>query len=410
MLHGQVRDFLSRALIAAILVAVWLAAPWLGAAEADVAQVTVVSPGGAQQTLSLDALAGQEDVSERGYALRSASGESAQTITGFSLSKVLDASGADPYAFSYLEVQRPAGGAVLLSRHQALDSGAFADGPPVVYATAAGTGFLRPSSAPEDLNAVDSFEAPQGVTLVLRNGSPLQVKAEASPVQAKPRQPVSFSALVERAGAGEQLTYSWYFDDGHSAAGPSVEHSFKKRGSYDVVVGVTTPGDSAGASAVVTVQVGAPLSGPDRKGGGRNSDANAPDHGAAGGPGGKNGTTGLPDADPGVSSVGAAPTDAQRGRRPRVRRSSTDAAPRATAGEPVVGELVSATTTPIDAAKPVAARTGKLSGDGEGPGLPGAALGLLVTAALLGTGALIETGRGAFVSPWATNAPRRGPS
>ncbi len=385
MLHGQVHDLLRRILIASILGAAWLAAPWLEAAKADVAQVTVVSPGGAQQTLSLDALAGQEDVRGATYALRSASGESAQAITGFSLAKLLDASGADPYSFSYLEVQRPAGGAVLLSRHQALDPSAFADGPAVVYATASATGFLRPSGGSEDFNADDSFEAPQGVTLVLRKDSPLRVVAKASPLKTKPGQQVSFEAIVERAGAGEQLTYSWSFDDGHSASGASVEHSFGKRGSYDVVVGVTTPGNPAGASAVVTVQVGPPLAGPDRKGGGRNRDVEAPDHGAATGTPGA-ATPGLPAASP-ESGVGVAPTDAQRGRRPRVRRSNADTAP---AGEPVVGELVSA-TAPVYKEKSVGARTGQLDeGDGEGPGLSGAALGILVTVGLLGAGAMIE--------------------
>ena len=60
-------------------------------------------------------------------------------------------------------MQRPAGGAVLLSRDQALDPGAFATGPPVVYATGTGTGFLRPSAGTGDLNAGDSFDAPQGI-------------------------------------------------------------------------------------------------------------------------------------------------------------------------------------------------------------------------------------------------------
>jgi hypothetical protein len=357
-------------------------------ARADVAQVTVVSPGGAQQTLSLDALAGQEDVHGHAYVLRSATGESTQVVTGFSLGKLLEAAGADPYGFSYLEVQRPAGGAVLLSRHQALDAGAFADGPPVIYATASATGFLRPNGGGEDINADDSFEAPQGITLALHKGSSMRIEATASPLRAKSGQPVAFEATVEGAGAGEQLTYSWHFDDGHSARGTSVEHSFAKRGSYDVVVGVTTPGDPAGASAVVTVQIGAPLAGSDRKGGGRNSDADAPDHGAAtGAPGG---ATPDPAAALPESSVGAAPTNAQRGRRPRVRRSSAGAALHANAGEPVVGELVSA-TTPVGEVKPAGARTGQLEDHGEGSGLPGAALGILVTAGLLGAGALIET-------------------
>lgn len=378
MLYGQVHDLLRRALVAAALVVGWLAAPWLGTATADVAQVTVVSPGGVQRTLALDALAGQEDVRDGAYALRSAGGESAQAITGFSLGKVLDASGADPYAFSYLEVQRPAGGAVLLSRYQALDPGAFADGPPVVYATASGTGFLRPGGGSEDLNADDSFEALQGITLVLRKDSPLRVVAKASPLKTKPGQPVSFEAVVELAGAGEQLTYSWHFDDGASASGASVSHSFARRGSYDVVVGVTTPGNDTGTSAVVTILVGTPLSGPDRKGGGSSRNADAPDHGAAG----------LPSA--GGSGAGDTPPDTRPAAALSVRRDTTRPAQQAAPGEPIVGELVSA-SAPIEKEKLVTARRGQLDqGDGEGPGLPGAALGMLVTVGLLGAGALIE--------------------
>ena len=88
---------------------------------------------------------------------------------------------------------------------------------PLVYATAAGTGFLRPSAGPEDLNASDSFEAPQGISVVLRKGARLQVQAKASTLKTRPGKPVQFSASVAGAGSGEQLAYSWYFDDGSSA-------------------------------------------------------------------------------------------------------------------------------------------------------------------------------------------------
>jgi PKD domain-containing protein len=369
MLHRHLHHLLSRAAIAAAAVALCsLAMPGLSAARADDAQVTVTTPGGEQRTLSLAALAGGEDVVGHVYALRTAEGESERIVTGFSLAAVLEAAGADPYGFSYLEVQRPAGGSVLLSRHQALDPGAFEDGSPVIYATATGTGFLRPSTGEGDANASDSFEAPQGIALVLRKDSPLLVEVEASPVRTRPGRPVQFTAVVERAGAGERLTYSWYFDDGHSASGASARHSFARRGSYDVVLGVTTPGDRAGASAVVNIQVGAPLSGPDRKGGGRARDADVPDHGAAAGT---------------LGAVPPGPAAAPHG-------SNTDTAlHEAAAGEAVVGELVNA-TTPIDAAQPVAARRGSLEDGGEGTGLPGAALGLLVTVGLLGAGAVVE--------------------
>jgi PKD domain len=367
-----------------------LASPFTAGAEADTAQVTVVSPGGATQTLALEALAGSEDVVESSYALRASGSEGSQTVTGFSLAAILAAAGADPYSFSYLEVQRPAGGAVLLGRDRALDAGAFAEGPPLVYASAEGTGFLRPSAGAEDLNAADHFIAPQGISIVLRKGEPLQVKARASKPWTRPGQQVRFSAIVERAGAGEELVYSWHFDDGHSAEGPEVSHSFAERGSYDVVVGITSSGDETGASAVVTVQVGAPLAGPDRKGGGRNRAAGAPDHGAAAGPWTGAGTGGDVGGSTGDSVTQPSSVTAQS--RPPKDREDAPAAP---AGTRVSGDLLSASADapPQTAAQQAAARRGRLEGDGGGGGIPTAAWGLLATLGLLGAGALIEAGR-----------------
>jgi PKD domain-containing protein len=376
--------FLPNGLLTTAVAALLLGSPWVSTAAADAAQVTVVTPGGSRQTLALDALGGG-DVVSRAYALRSAEGESTVTVSGFSPSTILDAAGADPYGFSYLEVQRAAGGSVLLSRDQALDPGAFPEGPPVIYATGTGTAFLRPSSGPEDLNASDSFEAPQGLTIVLGKGQPLQVRARASAVRARPRQTVDFSAIVERAGAGEQLFYAWHFDDGHSASGANVSHSFAKRGSYDVIVGLTTPGDETGASAVVTVQVGAPLGGPDRKGGGANEDAGAPDHGAA-------------------SSSGTAsqPTQVRSHLCPRggaICDRNEDSARRRPSTSPVDGKQVSGLLLSSDSESPArrppapAARTGKLDAQGSGASLPGAAAGLLITVGLFGAGALVEIHR-----------------
>ncbi len=371
----------ARALTAAAVAVLALASPWADSAQADAAQATVVSPGGGERTLSLDALAGSEDVVARSYLLRSSTGASAQTLSGFSLAALLNAAGADPYGFSYLEIQRPAGGAVLLSRDQALDPGAFADGPPVVYATAAGTGFLRPNAGVEDFNAGDSFEAPQGISLVLRKGSRLRVRAEASTLRTSPDKPVHFQAIVEQAGSGEQLTYSWYFDDGASASSAEASHGFAKRGSYDVVVGVTGDGDDTGASAVVTIQVGPPIAGPDRKGSGSNDNASAPDHGAADrSEPGVGAAAGPAAADPATTHVVPSPAPEPKPKQ------------RPAPGERVVGELVSASIDPPPAAsKQAAARSGQLQGNGGG-GIPGVAWGLLATLGLLGTGALIETG------------------
>lgn len=361
-----------RALIGLLVAGAALALPWAAAARADVSQVTVISPGGAEQTLALEALAGGEDVIDRAYVLRGGEGESSVTVTGFSLAALLEAAGADPYGFSFLEVQRPAGDAVLLSRHQALDPGAFADGPPVVYPTATGTGFLRPSSGAGDLNAGDSFAAPQGISIVLRKGSQLRVRAKASPIHTEPGQPVDFEAIVERAGSGASLAFSWYFDDGGSGSGETARHRFAKPGSYDVVVGVTANGDETGASDVVTVQVGAAPAGPDRKGGGRNEAEDAPDHGSAGGPS-------EPDPEP------------QQQAQPKAKTKTEQVKPQPS-GDLVSGELLGApaeeSSQPLQPAA-ASARRGRLEGS-SGGGVPAAAWGVLATLGLLGAGALVE--------------------
>ena len=409
-----------RIALPAALLALALLAP--SAAGADTAQVTVVSPGGSQQTLSLQALAGSEDVSARSYTLRSASGESKAVVSGFSLAKLIDAAGADPYTFTYLEVQRPTGGSVQLSRHQALDPSAFPEGPPVVYPTATGTAFLRPATGSGDLNASDSFESPQGISIVLRKGSPLKVRAEASKAKVKVGQQVDFSAIVEGGGAGEELAYSWYFDDGtRRVSGESVSHSFSQRGTYDVTVGVTTPGDSAGTSAVVSVQVGEPQKGPNRKGGGTNKNSKAPDHGSADGTG--DGVPGdqiagvppaavVPPTTLPPSTVSPVPAPPPTPVEPPVEPTPPPTAP--PTGETVSGTLLTtgAPAAPEEPTDTEAARTGTLSaseGDGDsggGPGLPATGLGALFTVGLLGFGALAEA-RGGFISNLSQRLPRR---
>lgn len=398
-------------LLLCLLVAAGRAAGPVEAALADAPQVTIVTPGGAGHTLSLEALAGSEDVVGRSYALRSAEGESTQAVTGFSIAALLEAAGVDPYGFSYLEVQRPGGGGVQLSRNQALESGAFPDGPPVVYPTPTGTGFLRPSAGAGDDNAADSFDAPQGLTIALRKGAALQVRAEASPRRTGVGKKISFHAVVERSGSGEALSYSWYFDDGESGAGESVTHAFAKPGSYAVVVGVTAAGEDTGTSAVVRIQVGkAPAGGPDRKGGGHNKAAAAPDHGAAAGPSGPSSASAGPSPTTAPAAEATGPTTVptpvpepsrskpkespEKKSRPK-EKPKPESTPKP-AGALVTGELlagsVEAPPPAAAASKRAAARTGTPHASAGGGGVPGAAWGLGAVVVLLGIGALAEAG------------------
>ncbi len=124
-----------------LLVALAMAIGPSDVARADAPQVTIVTPGGTQHTLSLEALAGSKDIVNAAYPLRAKEGEMSATVTGFSIAALLRAADVDPYGFSYLEVQRPGGGSVQLSKAQARGEPA-----PVVYSTGTGTGFLRPSA------------------------------------------------------------------------------------------------------------------------------------------------------------------------------------------------------------------------------------------------------------------------
>lgn len=382
----------SAALGAALVVSLLALLACVGApaARADVAQVTVVKTDGGSRTLSLEALAGSEDVVGQTYVLRGGSGEATETVTGFSLEALIDAAGADPYKFTYLEVQRPGGGSVLLDNQQARETDG---GPPVVYATAGGTAFLRPSSGSGDLNADDAFSAPQGITIVLHDDPLLEVEAKASTLRTKPGQPVDFTAVVKRSGAGEELTYSWTFEGGGRASGPEATHKFERAGSFKVVLGVKTPGNPTGASDVLTIQVGKPSEGPDRQGGGKNERDDAPEHGLADGPGtgsGETGSTGAPPTTGVESEATAAPTAPE----PEPEPTETAEPEPEPAGEEVSGELLTGTATaaPESEQRLAEARSGSLDGSdsGSGGGMPPAAWGGLATLGLLGLGGLLE--------------------
>lgn len=79
--------------------------------------------------------------------------------------------------------------------------------------------------------------------------------------------PVAFSA----ASSGMNLTYSWTFGDGTSAAGANVSHAYAVAGTYDVVVSVSdglNPVISAAISVVINIPAAIVGTGPDSDGDG----------------------------------------------------------------------------------------------------------------------------------------------
>ena len=272
-------------------------------AAASAASARFMTPKGNSRAIDLAASQDKQDVRGAAYQVRAPDGSS-ETVTvaaGYSIHALLDIAGIDPYDFTYLEIPRAGGGAVRLSRRQATSGGAT---PPVVFSDGDQTRFLRPATGGDDANGADAVAVAGDLTLQMRKGELITVKATAEPRRIEPGESVTFTATGS-AGSGERQTYSWYFDDGKRAQGETVEHTYAEAGSYDAVVSLTTPGDEVGASGVVNVQVGDPKAGPDRRGGGEDDDATAPESGtaAAGGSGGS--TASAASADTGADDSAA---------------------------------------------------------------------------------------------------------
>ena len=146
---------------------------------AQALSVKVVDTDGDPHVVDLADVAGQEDVDDVDYAIRSSSGTTTQTVTGFSLNQIIKLSGADPYNYTFLNVARPGSGSVQLTNAQVRNSGS-PDGPPVVYDGGNAVGFIRPSTGDGDRNAADSFQVPGELVVTLQKGSPIGIEVAAS--------------------------------------------------------------------------------------------------------------------------------------------------------------------------------------------------------------------------------------
>jgi hypothetical protein len=84
---------------------------------------------------------------------------------------------------------------------------------------------------------------------------PPAVSATAGPGSLATGAPVTFTASASDPDPGDSpLAYSWQFDDGGTATGPTVTHSFATAGTHSGTVTVTDPAGVA-ASATASVQV-----------------------------------------------------------------------------------------------------------------------------------------------------------
>ncbi len=345
------------------------------ASTAVAGEVTVEFPReSGSKTVSLASLTGSFDV-DQDYEIRGASGSTqSERIRGISLAALLTAVNADP-VYGGVEIVRPNGGTVLISKAQILAGWPA----PVVYESAGEMRFLRPSYAAGDANAGDIVSTTGTLVVRQTDASRIQVKAKVSKSKVKARELVRFTAIVSGIGAGEQYSVEWNFRDGKKSTGESVSHRFSKRGNYVVLVTVKTEGSDRSDPTTVAVRVGDPAKNQkQRSGGGTNEVVGAPDSGASDGTSGSGENAASEDAD--------SETDSQ------------EQAKEQPAPEPELPQITGRLLDPNVAADPqaastLAARSGQqVENDSGTIGVPGEALGVAATFGLLGLGFLLELG------------------
>ena len=362
-----------RRILLGLLAGVVLA--FVAPAAAQAASVRVIDENGKEHAVDLAQLSGQEDSPDG---------------SGFTLLKVIQAAGANSVSFNYLTVSRPGQSNVQITKDQVRDS------IPFVTDGGGSVGFTWVSS--ED-GASYAFNVPGELTLNLYAESPIEISLDASETEIDPEGTVDFTAAITHP-ANLQPDIRWNFGDGSGtdADEEEVSHKFWKEGEFDVVVTATDPDTGVGPSATVRIQVGEKKErkkDPDRKGGGKNKDEDAPDSGTS--DGGYTPTPGAPA--PVAPVVPASPAPVPTPTPPNPDPPKPDKPePDPILGEQVSGELLQeATIVPPpepqqdEETKPPAARTGSERGDGFG--IPGAALGGVSVIALLGLGALGQAGR-----------------
>ena len=201
------------------------------------------------------------------YAVRARPGEAGESFTrlGVSLRRLVAESGADPEAIGYVVVPRPDGTDAYLPGADLAEPPPFEGGLPVLVSADSGCiRFLRPATGPEDANGEDNIAScGASLTIGVRDGNLLTVRASASDPTPDAAETVSFEATAEGAKAGETIEgYRWSFGDGTSAEGAAVAHAFTAAGSYKVTVTASGSEESGGESAPLTIVVGNPATTP----------------------------------------------------------------------------------------------------------------------------------------------------
>jgi hypothetical protein len=355
------------------------------ASSSAATRVIVHTPSG-DRTFSDDDFSDPDVVSED-YILRApATPDTTQTVNGTSVAKLLQEGGIAPSS-GFLRLTRADGSWSTLTADDLKDPPPFQDGrKPVVFIDSVRVRYLRPVRDGSDDNAADNIATQdnQPLEIWLQSGNILSVKASASTDSTSTGTPVTYNVDPIGGGKdGEQYTVTWKFDDGGTATGQSVTHTFANTGSFGAVAVAQGDQGSGGASNSVVVRVGNPPQTGTGPGAGATTSPSGPATGQAGsGPGGTG--TGSPTQTPGSGGATGAPgtplpqqrDPSRRERKPRTSSSATE---------------------PVQAAPATGSGTGSGSGSGGGAG----------TGSGTATGAASAPTSTTSTTPTPAKAPRR---
>lgn len=374
-----------------------LAASAASAAFSDY-EVTVENPKGDINFLSLDEIEVPENYGT--YPIRDRNRATTSLVidkgNGISVRQILEELKFD-LDYGAVELERPNGTIVSLDSDEVVSQYS-----PTFYIDASGQlWFLRPSTGPNDYNAVDHFRIQSGAIRMTQTKPELEVTVEASRKKIDPGESIAFTTTVEGAPAGARYEYTWAFNDGSDQIvdGRAKEtHKFTEEGKFTVLVTVKIVGTDRSDPGTVKVEVGdGQASDKDREGGGDNTTGTGTS-GTATGDSGAGSTYGTdsPSTYTPVTPPEPAPVE------------PTDPPDVATSGTPVEGNLLADGSDPpptnlLESAAR-AARDGNPSDDADGAGVPEAAISIAGVLALLGLGAGIESRQGRLPRP---HLPRR---
>lgn len=352
----------------------------LAPALASASTVKVIDTNGKEFTADLATLQGQEDAG---------TGDK----PGFSVTKVLQAAGADSISYVFLSVSQPGKGVVSLTKDQVRAT----DGAPFFYTRGGGVGFDWVNAT---AGANYDFSDADELVVTLSDDSPIGITLGANKEKIEAGESVFFNATVT---SPENLTptLSWNFGDGarFDDANSVLSHKFNKAGTYVVAVSAKDPDTGIGPTDTVQIQVGEEKEGgPNQQGGGKddgNSESGTNED-TGGSDSGTDDSTNAPTAPvtPTAPVAPAAPVEVPPVEQPD-KPDKPDPAP--VTGEQVSGELLEdpGVSAQVVEEKPKETKASTLreGTEADGFGVSGAAMGGMAVFALLGIGALGQAGK-----------------